>query len=73
MKKARGCCWKYKNSPARGMTWAAELKVGNSLLCVYGQKNLKSAIAIANKAAERLGWRISEPWIHDPERMEIPH
>lgn len=65
MKKATGVCWQYKNSPARGMTWAAELRVGNALLCVHGQKHLKSAIAIANAAAKRLGWKMIDPWFNE--------
>lgn len=71
MKNALGYCWKYKNSPARGMTWAAELRVGNALLCVYGQKNLKSAIAIANKAAKRLGWKMVEPWKNETREKAV--
>ena len=71
MKNALGYCWKYKNSPARGMTWAAELRVGNALLCVYGQKNLKSSIAIANKAAKRLGWKMVEPWRNETREKAV--
>ena len=71
MKKATGVCWKYKNSSSRGITWAAELRVGNALLCVYGQKYMKSAIAIANKAAEKLGWKLREPWDHEYNKKLI--
>jgi hypothetical protein len=65
MKKTRnalGVCWQYRNSPARGITWAAEVRVGNALLCVYGQKNMKSSTVLAEKYAKRLGWMLVEPW-----------
>ncbi len=62
MKNALGEVWRYRNSKHRGMTWAAEIRVGNALLCVYGQKNMKSSISIANKCAKRLGWKLVEPW-----------
>jgi hypothetical protein len=69
MKNASGVCWRYRNSLGRGrMTWAAELRVGNALLCVYGQKQLRSAIAIANTAAKRLGWRLAEPWLNETRK-----
>jgi len=61
-KNALGVCWQYKNSPVRGITWAAEVRVGNALLCVYGQKNRKSSVEIANRYARRLGWKLVEPW-----------
>jgi len=62
MKHCRGVVWKYRNSPARGITWAAELTTGNSLLCAYGQKHLKSAISIANKMAKTLNWKRVGHW-----------
>ena len=65
---ALGVCWQYKNSPARGKTWAAELRVGNALLCVYGQKHMKSSIAIANKYAKRLGWKLVKPWENETRK-----
>lgn len=71
MKNAMGYCWIYKNSQARGWTWAAELRVGNALLCVYGQKRMKSAIAIANKAAKRLGWKLIEPWKNETRKNVV--
>lgn len=71
MKNAMGYCWKYQNSPARGLTWAAELRVGNALLCVYGQKQLRSAIVIANKAAKKLGWNMIEPWQNETRSRAV--
>lgn len=62
MKRAIGVVWKYRNSGERGMTWAAELRVGNALLCVYGQKLARSAIVLANEYASALGWEMKTPW-----------
>lgn len=71
MKNATGVCWQYRNSPDRGITWAAELRVGNALLCVHGQKNMKSAILIANKIAKRLDWKMVEPWVVEYKKDRI--
>jgi len=71
MKRAVGVVWKYRNTKERGMTWAAELRVGNALLCVYGQKLAKSAIATANKYAKQLEWEMSEPWENITDRKLI--
>jgi len=62
MKTAKGVIWEYENSPERGRTWAAELKTDNALICVFGQKQMKSAITAANKLSRKLGWRMKEPW-----------
>jgi hypothetical protein len=47
------------------MTWAAELRVDNALLCVFGQKQLKSAVDVANKAAKKLRWKMDGPWVNE--------
>lgn len=62
MKTAHGVCWKYKNSDLRGMTYAAELRIGNALFCSFGQKTQKAAISAANKAALSLGWKMKTAW-----------
>lgn len=62
--KATGKVWQYKNSPQRGITWAAEIQLlrGGALVCSYGQKQMKSAIAGVNKLADKLGWVLTAPF-----------
>ena len=62
--KAKGIVWQYKNSPERGMTWAAEITTvnGGNLICCYGQKQMKNAITAVNKIAKKLGWTLIEPF-----------
>ena len=62
--KAKGIVWQYKNSPERGITWAAEITIigGGISVCCYGQKQMKSAITAVNKIAKKLGWILIEPF-----------
>ena len=66
-KRCTGLVWQYKNTPIKGvprLTWAAEaMKMGGGLLvCAYGYKRMKGAIAAANKALALLGWELVGSW-----------
>jgi hypothetical protein len=57
--KANGVVWKYQNSAALGRTWAAELTLDGKIICAFGHKQMKAAMAEARYLASQLGWKIA--------------
>lgn len=62
MKKATGDCWRYWDRTCQKMCWAANLACQKSRLLVWGQKNRKGAIELADAMGKALGWKKIKPW-----------
>lgn len=62
MKNATGKVFTYKNSPGRGVTFCAEVRFGNGMYSVFGQKTMKAAILLANKGIKKLGLKLCDAW-----------